>query len=313
MDKDYLAPIGVIAGIVFGVLLAIGFLLTIILVPLSISTVRYDKYGLDYSSITKRVDLNRVYSPGRYVLGPAHSFITIPQTFLTIDYSFDLPVYARTNDGLSIDLDVSFQYRIENDVVITVFEKFADDYNSTVDKIARNSIRDTASKYDAINFFEVRKQIGNEMEVDLRTNLQSINITLEYLQLRGVDLPDTYETIIESKEIERQRIELSSFEQNTAVVDANTQVMVANRTATRRRIDAEAEAEARRTEAEAEAYSAAQQVGALASGFIELQKSTNMSVNDLLAYSWLETVQRNDDSSLIVNLDKPAIINVPGK
>eukprot|EP00761_Pharyngomonas_kirbyi_P014367 gb/GECH01014397.1/.p1 GENE.gb/GECH01014397.1/~~gb/GECH01014397.1/.p1 ORF type:complete len:314 (+),score=57.01 gb/GECH01014397.1/:1-942(+) len=313
MSKTQLI-VGISLGV--GILLCIGILLTVILVPISIHTVRYDQYGLDHNKITRKVDLSRIYNPGRYTLGVGHKFIHIPQVVLTIDYSFNTqlePVYARTKDGLTIDLDVSLQYRIERDKIISVFKNFAGGYKSIVDQIARNAIRNTASRYDAIDFFEVRQNIAPTMKIDLQESLNAVDITVVYLQLRGVNLPDQYEDIIESKEIERQRIELTSFEQQTALVNANTSILVASRTATKVKIDAEANAEATRIRARGDAYEVAQEVDALATGLEALQLSTNMSVDDLISYSWFESIQNNPKSSLIVNLDHPAIISIPEK
>lgn len=100
----------------------------------------------------------KIYPPGRYFIGLAHWFILIKKTYITIDLSNDPGglgiIDTRTKDGLELSVEVSFQYRLEEDKLWDVFDKFAENYHDIVVAIARGSIRDSASQYNAIQFFE---------------------------------------------------------------------------------------------------------------------------------------------------------------
>ena len=74
------------------------------LVFMSYSSLDATEYGLDYSSITKTIDVNYKGS-GFHYLGFGHSFIRYPSIQQTMEFSkdskADFPqVESRTNDGL---------------------------------------------------------------------------------------------------------------------------------------------------------------------------------------------------------------------
>lgn len=50
----------------------VGILLLVILLPISFSYLDYYHYGLLRRRTTGRVNLNRVYEGGRYLVGPDH-------------------------------------------------------------------------------------------------------------------------------------------------------------------------------------------------------------------------------------------------
>ena len=53
----------------------IAVLMILILIPLSFSYLDYYDYGLAQRSSTGAVDTTKVYTSGRYFLGPDHRFI----------------------------------------------------------------------------------------------------------------------------------------------------------------------------------------------------------------------------------------------
>ena len=80
-------------------LVAIGFF-----VFFSYATLDAYEYGLDYSSITKSVDIS-IYGPGYHFLGFGHKFIVYPSTVQNMEFSRETnadrpPISSRTDDGL---------------------------------------------------------------------------------------------------------------------------------------------------------------------------------------------------------------------
>ena len=55
--------------------IAVGFLLLVILLPLSFSYVEYHEYGLLQRKSTGKVDTTKVYGSGRYAVGPDYTFL----------------------------------------------------------------------------------------------------------------------------------------------------------------------------------------------------------------------------------------------
>jgi hypothetical protein len=122
-------------GIILVLVAALGAGLIIGLVVGSIDHVNYDEYGLEYSKFTRKVYFNKVYEPGRYVLGVGHRFLPFKRTYQSIEFSGPQNAYtgsgtlqSRTFDGLSISLEISFQYRIRKEDVIELFQLFGLEY-----------------------------------------------------------------------------------------------------------------------------------------------------------------------------------------
>jgi hypothetical protein len=73
----------------------IGAIIFAVLIGVSFSIVEFYQIGLAYNANTARVDLSRVYTSGRYALGPGFSFITFPSTLQTITET----ISTRSQDG----------------------------------------------------------------------------------------------------------------------------------------------------------------------------------------------------------------------
>jgi hypothetical protein len=94
--------------------LGVGALTLVILIVTSFSQLEVNEVGLDYSGITKTID-KQIYTAGIHFLGVAHSFIKFPITVQTYEFSKDgnadgPTIKSRTNDGLEVAIEVSFQY-----------------------------------------------------------------------------------------------------------------------------------------------------------------------------------------------------------
>jgi regulator of protease activity HflC (stomatin/prohibitin superfamily) len=264
--------------------------------------------------------MKRVYHSGRHYIGVAHSFIVLPRVFQSIDFTQTErgqdalvpdapPLNSRTRDGLSIQLEVSFQYKLSSDKVLSVFDKFALDYKKTIIQIARDVIRDIASDYDAFEFFTQRKQIGDAMEVALKKELLTIDITIEFVQLRDVNLPTEYENVIEAKEIQRQQIPKAQYEQEAELVVAETQLLLASKNAEIVRVNAAAESDRIRIDSYANANTTLNTIAAYSTAYKELTDSLNLTPDQLEAYVWIDTFESHDSAELIVSLEKPAILD----
>lgn len=58
---------------------AIGILLLVILLPISFSYLDFYHYGFLRRHTTGRVNLNRVYEGGRYLVGPDYQYEILPE------------------------------------------------------------------------------------------------------------------------------------------------------------------------------------------------------------------------------------------
>lgn len=67
------------------------FIISIILLSVSFDVVEPTEWGLAYDNNIKKIDTDKVYDEGRYLIGLGRSFIIFPRTYQTIRYgsSFD--------------------------------------------------------------------------------------------------------------------------------------------------------------------------------------------------------------------------------
>ena len=137
--------------------------LTIIIIAIAGGISGYEKvktnhFGLDRSTFSGEIDTTKIYEQGRHWIGFMHEFILFPATQQTIQFytSEENAVTGRTQDGLWISLDVSFQYKLVKDAIVSLYQNFGETYNDVFWQFARDVIRDVASTYTAIEFFNNR-------------------------------------------------------------------------------------------------------------------------------------------------------------
>ena len=161
-----------------------------------------NEYGLDYSGITKTIDKN-IFSAGIHFLGVAHSFIKFPSTVQTYEFSnsyeADGPaIRSRTQDGLEVELEVSFQYLYKPESLYQLYMTYGTEFRTPCQKIAIDILTDTTTKYSATRFFFDKEEISGDMHRILNNSTFSAFCfsTVEYFQLKNIDLPDEYEKAI---------------------------------------------------------------------------------------------------------------------
>merc|ERR1712107_896469 len=104
----WLLPIGLVALCTMAILFFSSF-----------DTLEYQEVGLNYSWISETVE-DKPYMSGRYYLGIGNHFIKFPKMVKSV-FFIDDPnaerhgpaLQSRTRDGLNVNLEVSFQYRLK--------------------------------------------------------------------------------------------------------------------------------------------------------------------------------------------------------
>lgn len=197
--------------------LSFGLIVLGIFLFFSISSLSYNQVGLNYSGIFKSVE-DRTYEPGIHFVGLGHTFIPFDITINTIEFSktkdATLPLIScRTKDGLKLELEVSFQYRVLKDKIYDIYTTYGENMKTVLLRIALDSISDTGTQYRAIDFFTQRTDISEKMKTQLNTRLnKDINAEVVYFQLRSIDLPDQYELSIQNTEVTKQGIQKAEAE-----------------------------------------------------------------------------------------------------
>ncbi len=296
----------IIAPITFGLIFGLG----------GLEQVDFNEYALKQNIFTKEIE-EKVYEEGLHYIGVQSDFIKFPSTWQTIEfipteegentetqesastdsdlplqdqgYGRDIPISSRTEDGLDLTIDLSFQYKLEKTTLRDLYAEYGLDYSDYFLKIARGVIRDTTSKYDALDFFYNRSIIDTEMKQSLIDKQKVMLVEIGEFQLRDIDLPDSFEDAIELVEVAKQQIKIAEYEQQAATIRANTLIIEAQAQYNISVIDAQATAQVLNITLTAQAES-----------LFNLADQLGFNSTQLLVYLWIEAIRQHDSSYLII-------------
>ena len=92
-------------------------------------------------------------------------------------------------------------------------------------KIAIDILTDTSTTYTATRFFFDKEIISGDMQKKLNaTFAEECFATVDYFQLKSIDLPDDYEKAIQITEVMKQDIHKAQAEKEKMVIELQTKV-----------------------------------------------------------------------------------------
>lgn len=252
-----------------------------------------NQFGLARSTWSGEVETDMVYEAGMHWIGFFKEFISFPSIQQTIEYytSEGNAVTGRTQDGLAISLDISFQYRLVKEGITNLYLTMGESYDSVFWQFARDVVRDVASLYTAIEFFNNRTMIGSDMEMSMVDEFNAeYNVNIPAYQLLQIDLPDTFEQALERAEVARQEIEIALLEQEKALIEAETLILIAQAQYNVTMIEAQAEADAFLTIMNAQAEAVNITLSAQTEAYYALAQALNLTSAELLAFLWIQAL-----------------------
>lgn len=145
-------------------------------------------------------------------------------------------VTVQTVNGTTADIDITVRYRVQRDNP----SRFVSEW-STVGQVeqrlirpsVRSRLRDEAAGIQTSEIYtrDGRERLGMAAQEKLESVFDDEALVLEEVQVRDVDLPDSYDQALNEKEIAKQEVQQKEFE-----------IQQAERERERREIQAEAEA-----------------------------------------------------------------------
>ena len=153
----------------------------VILIAASFRTLDATTYGLAYDSLWCTIDRTTLYNNGLFFVGPTTVFLTFPKA--TRDVYDTLP--ARTRDGLTVGLELSFQYRLQQsaDSLAELYMMFGLEYESAFRREARDVLRNAASGFTAFECWRNRTALVVSMQAELDTALSRWYANVEAFQV----------------------------------------------------------------------------------------------------------------------------------
>ncbi len=122
-------------------------------------------------------------------------------------------ISSLTKEGLSVDLDMTVLYRLEEDKASDVYKDLGINYDEKIIRPAiRTSIRDVIAQYEAKDIYsEKRQEAAQKIKEALKTSLSQRGIIVEDVLLRNVALPTNLAQAIQDKLQAEQEAEKYDF------------------------------------------------------------------------------------------------------
>ncbi|RUS73690.1 hypothetical protein EGW08_018552 [Elysia chlorotica] len=240
---------------IIGGVLAIGVLLTVILVPMSFSGLEYYEYGFRKQQSTGTVKTDKVYGAGgKYMIGPDYGFKKFKASahFITFEA---LEVY--TWNKLEIEIDVAFQYFLRKDDLPYIHKFYDVNYDTTIRTSAISAIKLETAKWDTNQFVSNRSDLEAALFTSVRnklggsccqkdceawkyacpagcTSLDQCNheedkglwVDVKYFQLGAVHIPEEVEGRHLEKLVTKEETERGQYYQDASVIRKTTETIV---------------------------------------------------------------------------------------
>lgn len=289
----------------------------IVLISVSFAKVDMTEVALLYSHASRRIDRDKLYSAGRYYVGVGGEFITFPLT----QKEMELPIFeSRTADGLKIELQVSLNYKIEDnkDKILAIYDHFGINYDGFLSRLAMNIIRDAAATFVAFDYSTNRSQVSLKMESDIRDDMEAIGLRLESVQLLNINFPVNYANTLQNTLMLQQQVTQAERDKAAEIVSLEGELSKADITAQGIVSDAMSQATTIRNsaDADAEALNAAlEQEGAAHKNMINM---FNEQVHDeekakklFVQWYWMNMVSTSPASKQIAVGIPSNFVNMP--
>ncbi len=144
--------------------LSVGVIVLLLFINVSLDKLEYNTVGLNYSSYFKSVE-NATYEAGYHFIGLGHDFIPYELTVQTMEFSKTRqatlpPITCRTKDGLTLQLEVSFQYKVIPNKIYEIYTNYGNEMKNILLRMAIDSISDTSTNFTSYDFFIMRTSIA---------------------------------------------------------------------------------------------------------------------------------------------------------
>lgn len=209
-----------IIGSFIWVLILTSIALIIALIATSAHQISSTEVAVGYKTVEAQLGSTILY-PGLNWLTPFTETIRIPTVYQTLETKLD----CNSNDGVKINIDVSFQFVPKIDDIfelITEYKNF-ETYVPVVESVSRASIRHTCSEFTAEEYQTKRSEINRRMEEDLVNKTSEIYSNVLEFQLRNIER-GTYEDAVEDTETAKSEIDIAQNERRQKLVEATTEL-----------------------------------------------------------------------------------------
>jgi len=280
----------------------IGLLLLLVLVPISFSYVEYYEYGLKQRKSTGAVDTDKIYGPGRYVLGPDYTFLKYRADahHETLD---NLGVFSaggsNSSIGLEFILDIDLTYQLRRSEVGKLHRELASSYSAVISSRAKDAIKNEAIFISFNEYFQKRRDVEQRLRdaVQKRWNADPpLHADLDQFHVGRIQIPDSVARKQLESKLQNERNDKESYDQQAQVERDMTDVEVNAVLLEKEKVLREARAYASLTEAKGKATAQRIVDEAQNDGYKMLFDKTKITTQEhKAAFDYLRTLTNKED------------------
>jgi len=267
--------------------------------------------AIKYNDVIRKIDEDGPYFGGRYFVGLGSSFHKFPATWQLMAFPdpedpFTYPaITAWTQEGQSITIDISFYWEFDKANLVDFYYAYGkqdDDYLPIFRSVALESVKRVVSKHLAVDFFDQRHSIAEEILDVLRVEYMNRCYSIVQLMAMGsIDLPDSFENTVIDKVVTAQEV-LTEYQIKLINISlAEISVIGGEGDAAVQYKLAKAAAEADLVRANALSLGQQRIRSAEAAYYSSVQTALGMTGGEMLRLRWAKIVQVLEDSVDITN------------
>jgi len=254
---DLIKAIGGRKGLCFLCVLVLFSAVGIPLICTAFEYVHYNELAFAKNNLSNKVDTTKVYKNGRYHVGPSVDMVRFQRTYQKIDFSGRTALEVFNAEGLSLRLDASFYFKIQEKNLAKMFSAYGQKIISKAQAIAEATLKNSAVTFTIEQYLKNRPMISAQFNRNMTKAMATVYLDVEEhkFQLRHISFPDQIRDKYLDAAVVLQREKQYQFEQEaklirdntlqlTKATNANTTVIKRQANATSERIIAVAKANA---------------------------------------------------------------------
>lgn len=309
-----LIVLGIICVIIVGIPVVIAIIVAVICVFDSTQAVSLNNYGVMYNKVTGKLYDDEVFSKGRYWNGPRREVVEFPSIIQQMYFS---SMDIRSFDGLELNIGISFQYLLEEEVVIPIYKRWRDEWIKGVSECSRSQILFTCSQFYAIDFINDQTNIAAQMLSELQSMFDTLfsdvsgTIDVSGLQLltSSSTLPSSYTTAINEKQAASEEILNAQQEYDNYKIQQDNRVDVAKSTAQRTILSSQGTELGKVTSGYTTIPAEVQSILDKSESYQSFSSNLGFSNSQLLTYMWIENLDTIEQEEVEIILSKPQNLN----
>lgn len=207
-----------------GLFLFASVMIIAFVVP-SIRYVSYNEYAMKQNKFGE-VDLQTVYTQGRYVISFMYNLVKLPSTMQKINVTSTV----FSNLGLEFDIHIEVYYQLPIENLGEIYHQFSLNYENRITNIIKTTVKDIATSFNVddyvINRTEVERTFSNDVHQKLQESI-GVDIPVLYFRMLDIIFPQSVVDSSLASAIEIQTNQIRNYEQQVAVIEADTNNQVA--------------------------------------------------------------------------------------